>query len=326
MKDGITYKKLYANGLSSWGYGRSEYWEEYTYSYRDTLIEYGQIGLLRMDTPYRLLFLRTDSLASGHKYHQIINSFSTTEETVLHDFDVELGDILDFKHQAKVVQEIDSLEVADGKVVRRLWFNNQYGDPTYDYWLEGIGSIYGLFGAYTTNVNLLTGLPFGLPRITLYCFSSSNLNFPIPSNYYLRDSCLRNVAEYFDAFNAPRILINEERRKEQEEKEEQEEFDFQTTLDTLNITFRPNFMRRLQPAGIYFELGGIQKSADVERAIDAIHLFDYQGQHYGTLEGLKWRTISLGTQFQLSMLSPGYYLVVFELSNGRRIVKKLLLL
>jgi len=194
LKEGLEYKRLYANRLSSWSSSRSDWWEEYLYYYTDTVIHYGLIGLLRMDSPDRLLFLRTATLSPEHRYHEIINSFSTTEEVVLHDFAIELGDTLLFKDNNNIVKRIDSIEVADAKIVRRFWFNTQQGDPTYDYWLDGIGSIYGLFGAYTTDVDRLSNLPFGLARITLYCFESTKLTFPKPCNYYLRQSCYRDVS------------------------------------------------------------------------------------------------------------------------------------
>lgn len=107
--------------------------------------------------------------------------------------------------------------------------------------------------------------------------------------------------------------------------EEQAESDFQTRLDTLNITFFPNFMSRREYSALTFELGGIWRGRDIERAIGAIHLFDINGRHYKTLRGLKWYNINLTALLQIPRLGPGYYPVVFELTNGRRILKKLLL-
>ncbi|MBX2876392.1 MAG: hypothetical protein KTR30_30010 [Saprospiraceae bacterium] len=332
LKDDIAYKKLYANGLSSWSSGRSEWWEEYTYFYTDTLIEYGLLGLVRMAFPTRLVFLRTNALSNEHRYHQIINNFSTSEEVILHEFDIELGDTLHFKEDAKVVQLVDSIEVADGKIVRRYWFNTQQGDPTYDYWLEGIGSIYGLFGAYTTDITLLTNMPFGLPRITLYCFESTNLSFPKSSNNYLRETCLRDVSTYFDSLNAPRILINEERRREREEQQEEEmeeEENFtslQEVLDTIDILLYPNFLRRQdQTDQLRFRFSVDLSPEQINQVIAGIQLYDSAGQYYGKLADQEWAFLQLDDAFFMHKAGPGYYFVVFELTNGRQISKPLIL-
>lgn len=324
--NGHVYKKLYANKLSSWSSFRSWSDEQYIYSYTDTLIEYGVLGLLRLNSEGKTVFLRTSTLPSSHHYHRIINAFEPAEEIPLHEFDLNIGDTVQYKEKSIVVQEIDSIEVSDGKIVKRFWFNNYFGDPTYDYWIEGIGSVYGLFGAYSTNTSLLNTPSGGFFRINLRCFESSGLKMPRLTGNDLYDSCFKNVSAYFDSINAPRILFNEERRKEREEMEEQAERDFQTRLDTLDITFYPNFMSRREYHSLKFELGDIRRSSDVERAIGAIHLFDSNGRHHKSLRGLKWYNINLTALLQIPRLGPGYYLVVFELTNGRRIVKKLVLL
>lgn len=325
LKDGLQYKKLYVNGLSSWSLGRREYWEAYTWSYTDTLIEYGLVGLVRMDSPTRLMFLRTNTLSNEHRYHQIINSFSTTEEVTLHEFAIEEGDTLHFKHNAKVVQLIDSVEVSDGQAIARYWFNTQYGDPTYDYWLEGIGSVYGLFGAYTTDIWQLTNLPFGLPRVTLYCFESSSVRYSTPPNIYLKRTCLRDVSTYFDSLNAPLILINEERRKEREGEEETPVFT-PASLDTIDILLYPNVLRRQDLADqLQFKFTINLSPEQLNQSIESIHLYDASGRYYRQIRDEDWAYIQLDQAFFLHNAGPGYYFMVFELTNGRKIVKPLVL-
>lgn len=317
------YKKLHANQLSSWSSGRAEVWEKYTTSYTDTVIYHGNFGVLRMDSTDRLYFLRTAALPTSHAYAPLINSFSLEEETLLHDFNIEVNDTLSWKENAQRVQVIDSFEVNSSVKVKRFWFNNYPLDPYYDYWLEGIGSIYGLFGAYSSNLYRLgLGGGFG-KRTTLACFSSSRLQFPKKRNHPLLDSCYRNVSAYFDAANAPNILYNEERRREMEEKERQDSIDFQAQLDYLAINLYPNLITNdMASQGVYFELVSF-KERDKNNAIKSISLFGQDGKLYTRLEGEDWAYFSLSDAFQLSRLSQGYYFFIFELNNGRRIVKKL---
>lgn len=316
------YKKLHANQLSSWSSWRNEVWEKYITYYTDTVIYHGNFGVLRMDSTDQLYFLRTAELPTSHAYAPLINSFSMEEETLLHDFNIEVNDTLHWKENAQRVQAIDSFEVDSGVKVKRFWFNNQPLDPTYDYWLEGIGSIYGLFGGYSTNLNRLqfNGL-FG--RTTLRCFSSSRLQFPKKRNHPLLDSCYRKVSAYFDTANAPNIQYNEERRREMEEKERQDSIDFQAQLDYLAINLYPNLITNdMASQGVYFELVGF-KERDKNKAIKSISLFGQDGKFYSRLVAEDWTYMSLSNAFHLSRLSQGYYFVIFELNNGRRIVKKL---
>lgn len=316
------YKKLHTNQLSSWSSGRAEVWEKYTTSYTDTVIYHGNFGMLRMDSTDRLYFLRTGSLPASHAYAELINSFSWEEETLLHDFNINVNDTLNWKEYPQRVQAIDSFEVGNSVKVRRFWFNNQPLDPAYDYWLEGIGSIYGLFGAYSSNLYRF-GFNGYFGRTTLRCFNSSRLQFPKKKNHPLLDSCYRNVSAYFDAANAPNILYNEERRREMEEKERQDSIDFQAQLDYLSINLYPNLLtNEMASQGVYFELVGF-KERDKNKAIRSISLFGQDGKFYSRLVGEDWSYLSLSGAFHLARLSQGYYYFIFELNNGRRIVKKL---
>lgn len=316
------YKKLHANELSSWSSGRAEVWEKYITSYTDTVIYHGDFGVLRMDSTDKLYFLRTAALPNSHAYSTLINDFSSEEETLLHDFSIKVNDTLNWKEVYQRVQAIDSFEVGNSVKVRRFWFNNQPLDPTYDYWLEGIGSIYGLFGAYSTNLNRLDFNGF-FGRTTLRCFSSSRLQFPKKRNHPLLDSCYRNVSTYFDAVNAPNILYNEERHKEMEEKERQDSIDFQAQLDDLAINLYPNLItNEMASQGVYFELVGFRER-DKNKAIKRISLFGQDGKLYKSIKEETWAYLSLADAFHLSRLSQGYYFFIFELNNGRRIVKKL---
>ena len=73
---------------------------------------------------------------------------SLDSDVKLYDFDANIGDTITWGiggAGGKVVQSIDSVQLLNGEWRRRIWFNNYSGD---DYWIEGMGSNLGLFGAY----------------------------------------------------------------------------------------------------------------------------------------------------------------------------------
>lgn len=330
--NGQDYKRLFANTLSSWSSYRSWSDEQYIFTYTDTIVQHGLVGLLRIDSLDRTVFLRTADLPASHHYHQIINTFPLTEEVPLHHFDLAVGDSVSYKYEFKVVQEVAVAQEVEGREVRIFWFNNYLGDPKYDYWIEGIGSVYGLFGAYTTNSRELLSPNIGFYRINLRCFESSYLKMPKPAGNPLLDSCYSNVTSYFDSINAPRILYNEERRRirEAQEEDEMEEQEIPTSLeaalDTLDILLYPNFLRRQdQTDQLQFKFTINLSPEQINQSIESIHLYDASGRYYRQVSDEDWASIILDQAFFLHHAGPGYYFMAFELTNGRKIVKPLIL-
>lgn len=325
--NGQDYKRLFANTLSSWSSYRSWSDEQYIYTYTDTIIQHGVIGLMRIDSFARTVFLRTADLPASHHYHKIINAFPWAEEVPLHQFDLAVGDSIYYKHDFKVVQEVAMAEGVQGSEAKIFWFNNYFGDPKYDYWIEGIGSVFGLFGAYTTNHRELLSPNVGFYRINIRCFESSYLKMPKPRGHPLLDSCYSNITTYFDSINAPRILYNEERRRIREEMEKEPPNSLQALLDTVDILLYPNFLRRQdQTDQLQFRFSINLSSEQINQALKSIQLYDFAGQYHGMITDTEWTLLQLDDAFFLHRVTPGYYFMVFELSNGRKIVKKLILL
>ena len=162
------------------------------------------------------------------------------------------------------------------------------------------------------------------------------------------DSCLRDVSVYFDAFNAPRILINEERRKEREEQQEEDnnegeeseenpteeeepiqEVDYAElykSLDTLQVILYPNVIRRQNAQSeLNFRFQGSWTTELRNSYLNSITLIDLNGRQYLQVREREWSRQHLGQIFAISKLTPGYYFVIFELANGRKISKPLIL-
>lgn len=73
--------------------------------------------------------------------------FQPGATTLLYDFDLSPGQILDWKPEPRMYAYSDSIQLNDGSLRRRLFFLNSQTnafDSTY-YWLEGIGGSHGLF-------------------------------------------------------------------------------------------------------------------------------------------------------------------------------------
>jgi len=65
-------------------------------------------------------------------------------EVVLFDFNLEVGDTVQWKPYNKTVLEIDSVQAPNDEYLRRIIFDNL----TSDYWIEGLGSAFAFFGSY----------------------------------------------------------------------------------------------------------------------------------------------------------------------------------
>ena len=68
-------------------------------------------------------------------------------EILLYDFNLHLGDTIHFGSTFRTVLNIDSIMFSDG--IYRKRYQVDWGGPCMnDYWIEGMGSSLGLFGAY----------------------------------------------------------------------------------------------------------------------------------------------------------------------------------
>ncbi len=75
------------------------------------------------------------------------DSLPVNAYTLLYDFDLEVGDTVQWKPQPNVVQAIDSIQLDNGAWRRTFVFdtNNPH------FWIEGIGSNFGLLGSFANS-------------------------------------------------------------------------------------------------------------------------------------------------------------------------------
>lgn len=119
----------------------------------------GVIGGIREDSTKKVWFINFVDMELLYWYECIppasVNSssppFPIGEETILYDFDLEVGDTVHWKTTdlgtSNIISEIDQYTLANGSVRTRYIFQTNESPPP-DFWVEGLGSNLGLFGAY----------------------------------------------------------------------------------------------------------------------------------------------------------------------------------
>lgn len=106
-------------------------------------------GALRTDSSKRVWFRRLADSDSGYIYFNFYYPLDT--DILIYDFNLEVGDSVPWKSSVtNVVMAVDSIHLNNGEWRRRIYFGLG------DYWIEGIGSTYGLLGS-SLNPPLLGG-------------------------------------------------------------------------------------------------------------------------------------------------------------------------
>lgn len=143
--DGLQYKLLGYNLAYNWGNSSPEI--NYPYQFP------GQIfGALREDASHKVWFRNFDSLLNWigciNFYYPFI-PFTVDSDMLLYDFGLEVGDTAYWTaYEYNVVRKIDSVQLLDGTWRRAISFDSLLAFYGPDYWIEGIGSHWGLFGPY----------------------------------------------------------------------------------------------------------------------------------------------------------------------------------
>ncbi|MBA3648497.1 MAG: hypothetical protein H0W62_08105 [Chitinophagales bacterium] len=74
-------------------------------------------------------------------------------DTLLYDFNIKIGDTLQWLNESPVVTNIDSVQILNGEWRNRISFTN-----TFINWIEGIGSLEGLLSPYEIYFECSSGL------------------------------------------------------------------------------------------------------------------------------------------------------------------------
>lgn len=127
------------------------------------------IGLLDQSVPYKkVYFTRLTADPSPFSIWIESDSLPLNEYHLLYDFDLKIGDTLHWKPKPNAVEAVDSIQLDNGTWRRTFVFKPNPFDPFNDYfWIEGIGSNRGLFGAFA-NIQLTD------VRCDLQCFRTNN--------------------------------------------------------------------------------------------------------------------------------------------------------
>jgi Secretion system C-terminal sorting domain len=139
--NGRNYKKIYDQDYYSYTYiGGVLLFEQYNSS-PPVLV-----GAVREDSLKRIYFLNFDSIwFDGFNSTACVNlHLRSNTELLLYDFNLNIGDSLPWKEYSPVVLSIDSIMAENGTYLRVFHFDSYSGN----YWIEGLGSSTGLFGAY----------------------------------------------------------------------------------------------------------------------------------------------------------------------------------
>lgn len=111
------------------------------------------------DIVYNKIYRSTDSLNTNWQFINTYLRQDTTstvyikeyegDEVPLYDFSLELNDtffVSDFCYL--IVNEIDSISLNNGEMRKRLKMERQGADIGFDFWIEGIGSKYGVISHF----------------------------------------------------------------------------------------------------------------------------------------------------------------------------------
>ncbi|MEO5674113.1 MAG: T9SS type A sorting domain-containing protein [Chitinophagales bacterium] len=145
--DNKVYSLLGYNSTYSWETYQYQSFENYPYDIPGTIF-----GALREDSSHKIWFRNFDSLASWMGCHNLsipYFPFPVDSEMLLYDFELEVGDTAYWAgyEYNKVVKKIDSIQILDGSWRKVISFD-LYNFYNHNFWIEGIGSYWGLFGPF----------------------------------------------------------------------------------------------------------------------------------------------------------------------------------
>ncbi len=128
----------------------STYYHSYWAGGNDILIENysynlpGEIfGALREDSNRKVWFRRFHDIDLGLCFSFNTNIFPLDSDLLIYDYDINAGDTITWKPFNNVVMQTDSIQLLNGEWRRKILFNSGS-----EFWIEGIGSNLGFFGAY----------------------------------------------------------------------------------------------------------------------------------------------------------------------------------
>lgn len=106
---------------------------------------YQLIGLLDQSIQYKKVsFTRLADVPNAFSYCTMGGLLPLNEYTLLYDFDLEIGDTVHWKPEPNIVLAIDSILMDNGTWRRSFVFDENLAH----YWIEGLGTNLGLFGAF----------------------------------------------------------------------------------------------------------------------------------------------------------------------------------
>jgi len=123
--------------------------------------EPGQIfGAIREDSFKKVWFRNFNINPTSLPFCAQLESLPSDTEILLYDFDLQIGDSIPWAQpnanfNYKVVTSIDSIFFIDGTFRKGYRLNS---GPGGEYWIEGMGSTLGLFGAYMNPSNFVQNL------------------------------------------------------------------------------------------------------------------------------------------------------------------------
>ena len=123
------------------------------------------IGAIREDSSKKIWFIKFVSDTPYNPippdYYLLPDSLPANSDILLYDFNLQLGDSIPWaiSGSGRKLVGIDSIQLNNGEYRKRfaLWFSSGI-----EFWIEGIGSNWGLFGAYNTPPPYFLDQPFHL--------------------------------------------------------------------------------------------------------------------------------------------------------------------
>lgn len=157
-------------------------------------------GALREDSNKKIWFINFINYSfTCYTYSNSFWPWAIDSDLLLYDFNLHVGENLTYPFPRQV-NKIDSIKLEDNSYRKRFVFS----DPT-DYWLEGIGSSLGLFGAYKLPTNPPNDL--NVCSYWLNCFSQNSQVLFEKSNLIAGITC--DSLETSTLFGSPQFANNE---------------------------------------------------------------------------------------------------------------------
>ncbi len=169
--------------------------------------DFSTIGCIRTDSN-KVFFLLTDTSSVPARY--LMRYYSIGIENKIYDFNLSKGDTLNILGSVLTVQEIDSVRLNTGNYIKRYLFDSVKPVKYFNYWLQGIGSNFGLLNPNKQTFLIESSLCYNNSRVSFNFTDSTNLSNAYLYErelYYLYNSCFSALSVNNNTIRKTELMV-----------------------------------------------------------------------------------------------------------------------